>query len=222
MLDKIQELDNKLLQAQMLAYLINNKKVSKILKSGYIKHFTKIFEELPNYYYSYQYEIDMKSFFNTDTSSNNITPNFITSNNYIEYSAVLNYTMKNKHMIETVLETFGIDETEENFKIMKKLMNGKIEEFTFVNEYEQEMTLRGEDLADLDNNRKNFKDQLTFTLPNASITHDINTYPLVFTYVTAKNNSLQFSIFSEEDIKSTKHYTLPKIRINRFLNNQYL
>ena len=62
MIKKIQKLDNKLIQAQMLAYLIGNKKVSKILKSTYIKHFTKLFAELPKYYNTYQYEIDMKTF----------------------------------------------------------------------------------------------------------------------------------------------------------------
>ena len=36
MIRKIESLDNKLLQTQMLAYLINNKKVSKILKSIFV------------------------------------------------------------------------------------------------------------------------------------------------------------------------------------------
>ena len=54
--------------------------LSKILKSTYIRQFNKIFDELPNYYIHYQYEIDMKTFFNDDEESNNVIPNFISTN----------------------------------------------------------------------------------------------------------------------------------------------
>ena len=121
MMNKIQKLDNKLIQAQILAYLIGNKKVSKIFKSTYIRHFTKLFEELPNYYNSYQYEIDIKTFFNGSDESNNIVPNFVSTNNYIDYNVTLNYTIKNKQLVESILRAYNITVDEENFKIIKKV-----------------------------------------------------------------------------------------------------
>ena len=119
MMNKIQKLDNKLIQAQILAYLIGNKKVSKILKSTYIKHFTKLFDELPKYYKAYQYEVDIKKFFNGSDESNNIIPNFISTNNYIDYSVTLNYTIKNKHLVESILSSYNIEISDDNFKFMK-------------------------------------------------------------------------------------------------------
>jgi len=219
MIKKIQGLDNKLLQAQMLAYLINNKKVSKILKSTYIKHFTKIMEELPEYYHSYQYEIDMKTYFNEEETSNNIVPNFVSSTNYIDYSITLNYTIKNKHLVESILESYQIPFEDLNFKNMKKVLSGKIDSYEFETEWNDNVIVTTEELEGKDITKKSFKESLEFTLPNSTVGTNIQTYPLVFTYVTTKNSSIQFNIFSEEDILSTQHYTLPKFRINKFLNS---
>jgi hypothetical protein len=219
MIKKIQSLDNKLLQAQMLAYLINNKKVSKILKSTYIKHFTKIMEELPAYYHSYQYEIDMKSFFNDEETSNNIIPNFVSSTNYIDYSITLNYTMKNKHLVEDILSSYQIPITDNNFKNMKKVLSGKIDSYEFETETNDYVIVATNELEGKDITKKNFKESLEFTLPNSKVGSNIQTYPLVFTYVTTNNSSIQFNIFSEEDILSTQHFTLPKFKINKYLNS---
>jgi hypothetical protein len=220
MIKKIESLDNKLIQAQMLAYLINNKKVSKILKSTYIKHFTKIMEELPNYYHSYQYEVDMKNYFNDEETSNNIVPNFVSSTNYIDYSVTLNYTIKNKHLVESILTAYQIPtDIEDNFKNMKKVLSGKIDSYEFETEWGDNVIVTTEELEGRDVTKKAFKESLTFSLPNSKAGVDIQTYPLVFTYVTTKNSSIQFNIFSEEDILSTQHYTLPKFRINKFLNS---
>ena len=220
MLKKIENLDNKLLQAQMLAYLINNKKVSKILKSTYIKHFTKIMDELPKYYNSYQYEIDMRSFFNENDISNNITPNFISSANYIDYSVTLNYTIKNKHLIESILDAYQIPtDNENNFKNMKKVLSGKIERYEFETIWGDNVIVSTDELEGKDITKKSFKESLIFSLPNSKASTDIQTYPLVFTYVTTKNSIIQFNIFSEEDILRTQHYALPKSKINKFLNS---
>ena len=218
MIKKIEKLDNKILQAQMLAYLINNKKVSKILKSTYIKHFTKLFAELPKYYHSYQYEIDMKTYFNTEDTTNNIIPNFVSSTNYIDYSITLNYTIKNKHLVESILDSYGIGFSEDNFKNMKKVLSGKIDSFEFITEY-GDVIVTTEELEDKDITQKNFKENLTFSLPNSTAGMDIQTYPLVFTYVTTDNSTVKFNIFSEENILDTEHFTLPKLKINKFLNS---
>jgi len=218
MIKKIEKLDNKLLQAQILAYLINNKKVSKILKSTYIKHFTKLFAELPKYYNSYQYEIDMKAFYNGEESSNNIIPNFISSANYIDYSITLNYTLKNKHMVESILESYNIPYSEINFKNMKKVLSGKFDSMEFETEYGN-VIVSTDELEGKDITQKNFKEQLNFTLPNSVAGVDIQTYPLVFTYVTTDNSTVKFNIFSEENILDTEHFTIPKLKINKFLNS---
>lgn len=219
MINKIQSLDNKLLQAQILAYLIGNKKVSKILKSTYIKHFTKIFEELPEYYYSYQYEIDMKTFFNDEEQTNNIIPNFISTNNYIDYNVTLNYTIKNKHLVDSILMSYNIAPNEINFKNMKKVLSGKLGKYEFLTEDEEPVIIDTSELEDMDISKKNFKDQIMFTLPNAKACIDIQTYPVVFTYITTKNTSIYFNIFSEEDISEIEHFTIPKSKINKFLNS---
>jgi len=218
MIKKIEKLDNKLLQAQILAYLINNKKVSKILKSTYIKHFTKLFAELPKYYNSYQYEIDMKTFYNDEESSNNIIPNFISSANYIDYSITLNYTLKNKHLVESILESYNIPYSEMNFKNMKKVLSGKFDSMEFETEYGN-VIVSTDELEGKDITQKNFKEQLNFTLPNSVAGVDIQTYPLVFTYVTTDNSTVKFNIFSEENILDTEHFTIPKLKINKFLNS---
>jgi predicted RNA-binding protein (virulence factor B family) len=67
--------------------------------------------------------------------------------------------------------------------------------------------------------KKAFKDQITFSLPNSKIGADIQIYPLVFTYIVAKNSTIQFNIFTEENINNATHYTLPKSKINKFLNS---
>lgn len=219
MINKIHSLDNKLLQAQILAYLIGNKKVSKILKSTYIKHFTKIFEELPEYYYSYQYEIDMKTFFNDEEQTNNIIPNFISTNNYIDYNVTLNYTIKNKHLVDSILTAYNILPNEINFKNMKKVLSGKLGKYEFLTEDDEPVIIDTNELEDMDISKKNFKDQIMFTLPNAKVCIDIQTYPVVFTYITTKNTSIYFNIFSEEDISEIEHFTIPKSKINKFLNS---
>jgi len=218
MINKINALDNKILQAQMLAYLINNKKVSKILKSTYIKHFTKLFEELPKYYHSYQYEVDMKTYFNDEETSNNIIPNFVTSTDYINYSITLNYTIKNKHLVETILESYNIPFSEINFKNMKKVLSGKLNSFEFKTTYGN-VVVNTDELADKDITQKSFKENLLFNLPNSTAGSIIQTYPLVFTYITTENSTIKFNIFSEENINETEHFTLPKLKINKYLNN---
>lgn len=217
MIKKIQTLDNKLLQAQMLAYLIGNKKVSKILKSNYIKHFTKIFEELPLYYNSYVYSIDLKNFFNNEDESNNIVPNFITTSNYIDYSVVLNFTIKNKHLVESILDSYNISVNDINFKLMKKILSGKLNSHEFINEDKNEVIISSDDLEDRDISKKFIKEQISFTLPNTKCCNDIQTYPFVFTHITTSNSILNFHIFSEEDITKTEHYTLPKLKIGKWL-----
>lgn len=219
MINKIQNLDNKLIQAQILAYLIGNKKVSKILKSTYIRQFNKIFDELPNYYIHYQYEIDMKTFFNDDEESNNVIPNFISTNNYIDYNVTLNYTIKNKHLVESILTSYNIPVNDDNFKNMKKVLSGKINNYEFLTEDEDEVIISTDELDGRDISKKAFKDQITFSLPNSKIGSDIQIYPLVFTYIVAKNSTIQFNIFTEENINNATHYTLPKSKINKFLNS---
>lgn len=219
MINKIQNLDNKLIQAQILAYLIGNKKVSKILKSTYIRQFNKIFDELPNYYIHYQYEIDMKTFFNDDEESNNVIPNFISTNNYIDYNVTLNYTIKNKHLVESILTSYNIPVNDDNFKNMKKVLSGKINNYEFLTEDEDEVIISTNELDGRDISKKAFKDQITFSLPNSKIGSDIQIYPLVFTYIVAKNSTIQFNIFTEENINNATHYTLPKSKINKFLNS---
>lgn len=218
MMNKIQKLDNKLIQAQILAYLIGNKKVSKILKSTYIKHFTKLFEELPNYYNSYQYEIDIKTFFNDGDESNNIVPNFVSTSNYIDYSVTLNYTIKNKHLVESILRAYNITVDEDNFKVMKKILSGKIDNFEFNTEDGGDVIISTSELEDKDISKKCFKEQIAFSLPNSRSGLDIQTYPLVFTHITTNNSTIQFNIFTEENINEVEHYTLPKSKINKFLN----
>ncbi len=219
MINKIQNLDNKLIQAQILAYLIGNKKVSKILKSTYIRQFNKIFDELPNYYIHYQYEIDMKTFFNDDEESNNVIPNFISTNNYIDYNVTLNYTIKNKHLVESILTSYNIPVNDDNFKNMKKVLSGKINNYEFLTEDEDEVIISTDELDGRDISKKAFKDQITFSLPNSKIGSDIQIYPLVFTYIVAKNSTIQFNIFTEENINNATHFTLPKSKINKFLNS---
>lgn len=219
MMNKIQNLDNKLIQAQILAYLIGNKKVSKILKSTYIRQFNKIFDELPNYYIHYQYEIDMKTFFNDDEESNNVIPNFISTNNYIDYNVTLNYTIKNKHLVESILTSYNIPVNDDNFKNMKKVLSGKLNNYEFLTEDEDEVIISTDELDGRDISKKAFKDQITFSLPNSKIGSDIQIYPLVFTYIVAKNSTIQFNIFTEENINNATHYTLPKSKINKFLNS---
>lgn len=217
MMNKIQNLDNKLIQAQILAYLIGNKKVSKILKSTYIKHFTKLFEELPKYYNSYQYEIDLKTFFNDPEESNNIIPNFISTSNYIDYNVTLNYTIKNKHLVESILKAYNIPIEDENFKTMKKVLSGKIDNFEFETEDNYEVIVSTDELEGRDISKKCFKEQISFSLPNSRSGSDIQTYPLVFTHITTNNSIIYFNIFTEEDINEVEHYTLPKTKINKFL-----
>lgn len=219
MINKIQNLDNKLIQAQILAYLIGNKKVSKILKSTYIRQFNKIFDELPNYYIHYQYEIDMKTFFNDDEESNNVIPNFISTNNYIDYNVTLNYTIKNKHLVESILTSYNIPVNDDNFKNMKKVLSGKLNNYEFLTEDEDEVIISTDELDGRDISKKAFKDQITFSLPNSKIGSDIQIYPLVFTYIVAKNSTIQFNIFTEENINNATHFTLPKSKINKFLNS---
>lgn len=219
MMKKINKLDNMLLKAQMLAYLINNKKVSKILKSTYIKNFTKIMQELPKYYHSYQYEVDMKTYFNDEETTNNIIPNFVSSTNYIDYSITLNYTIKNKHLVESILGSYNIPINDTNFKNMKKVLSGKIQSFEFETDSGDNVIITTDELEGRDITTKSFKESLEFKLPNSRPGSDIQTYPLVFTYVTTKNSTIQFNIFSEENILTIQHYTLPKFKINKFLNS---
>ncbi len=219
MIAKIESLDNKLIKAQIFAYLIGNKKVSKILKSIYIKHFNKLFAELPKYYKSYQYEIDMKLFFNKDEEENNIIPNFVSSTNFIDYNVTLNYTIKNKHLVDTILESYDIALSDYNFKNMKKVLSGKINSFEFETEYGDPVIIETDDLEDKDISQKSFKEHLSFSLPNAKSGSEMQIYPLVFTYVTTKNSSIKFNIFTEEDINDTEHFTLPKSKINKFLSS---
>lgn len=217
MMNRIQNLDNKLIQAQILAYLIGNKKVSKILKSTYIKHFTKLFKELPKYYNAYQYDIDLKTFFNSTAESNNIIPNFVSTSNYIDYNVTLNYTIKNKHLVESILRAYNIPLEDLNFKTMKKVLSGKIDNFEFVTFDENEVIVSTEELEGKDISRKCFKEQISFSLPNSKSGVDMQTYPLVFTHITTNNSVLSFNIFTEEDINEVEHYTLPKTKINKFL-----
>jgi len=213
-----QKLDNRLIQAQILAYLIGNKKVSKILKSTYIKHFKKLFEELPDYYNSYQYDIDIKSFFNAGEETNNIVPNFVSTSNYIDYNVTLNYTIKNKHLVESILLAYNIPNEGDNFKIMKKVLSGKINSFEFETKDNYNVIVSTDELEGKDISRKLFKDQISFSLPNSKSSVDMRTYPLVFTHITTTNSVIHFNIFTEEDITQVEHYTLPKTTINKFLS----
>jgi len=219
-IDKIKNLDNKLLQAQILAYLINNKKVSKILKSKYIKYFSELFEELPSYYHNYQYSIDMKTYFNSEDNTNNVIPNFVSTTNYIDYSVVLNYTVKNKHLVDTILESYNIALTDTNFKNMKKVLSGKFDEFEFITNDDHEVIVTTDELSGKDITQKNFKKNLHFTLPNSVVGIDVQTYPLVFTYISTDKSTINFNIFSEEDILTTQHHTIPKLKINKYLQNR--
>ncbi len=219
-IDKIKNLDNKLLQAQILAYLINNKKVSKILKSKYIKYFSELFAELPTYYHNYQYSIDMKTYFNSEDSTNNIIPNFVSTANYIDYSVVLNYTIKNKHLVDTILESYNIELTDINFKNMKKVLSGKFDSFEFITLEGDEVIITSDELNGKDITQKNFKESLNFTLPNTIVGLDVQTYPLVFTYISTNKSTIDFNIFSEEDILTTQHHTIPKMKINKYLQNR--
>jgi predicted double-glycine peptidase len=219
-IDKIKNLDNKLLQAQILAYLINNKKVSKILKSKYIKYFTELFEELPSYYHNYQYSIDMKTYFNSEESTNNVIPNFVSTTNYIDYSVVLNYTVKNKHLVDTILESYNITLNETNFKNMKKVLSGKFNEFEFKTMDENNVIVTTEELSGKDITQKSFKENLNFTLPNSIVGFEVQAYPLVFTYISTDKSTINFNIFSEEDILTTQHYTIPKLKINKYLQSR--
>jgi len=218
MISKIQKLDNKLIQAQILAYLIGNKKVSKILKSTYIKHFTKLFEELPDYYYSYQYSINFKSFFNEGDESNNIIPNFVSTTNYIDYNVTLNYTIKNKILVESILKSYSVPIDIENFKIMKKVLSGKINNFEFETNDGNHVIVSTDELEGKDISRKTFKNQISFSLPNSRNNADIKIYPLAFTHITTNNSIINFNIFTEEDITKIEHYTLSKTKINRILS----
>lgn len=219
-IEKIKNLDNKLLQAQILAYLINNKKVSKILKSKYIKYFTELFAELPTYYHNYQYSIDMKTYFNSEESTNNIIPNFVSTSNYIDYSVVLNHTIKNKHLVDTILESYNIELTDINFKNMKKVLSGKFNSFEFVTLDGDEVIITTDELNGKDITQKNFKESLNFTLPNTIVGIDVQTYPLVFTYISTNKSTIHFNIFSEEDILTTQHHTIPKLKINKYLQSR--
>ncbi len=219
-IDKIKNLDNKLLQAQILAYLINNKKVSKILKSKYIKYFSELFAELPTYYHNYQYSIDMKTYFNSEDSTNNIIPNFVSTANYIDYSVVLNHTIKNKHLVDTILESYNIELTDINFKNMKKVLSGKFDSFEFITLEGDEVIITSDELNGKDITQKNFKESLNFTLPNTIVGLDVQTYPLVFTYISTNKSTIDFNIFSEEDILTTQHHTIPKMKINKYLQNR--
>jgi hypothetical protein len=218
MIEKIQNMDNKLIQAQILSYLIGNKKVSKILKSTYIKYFTKVFNELPQYYNTYQYEVDLKSFFNGLDETNNIIPNFVTTNNYMDYSVTLTFTIKNKHIVESILNAHNITINDENFKNMKKVLSGKIDNLEFTTLDKFKVIISTEELEGKDISKKCFKEQLSFSLPNSKSGLDIQTYPLVFTHVTTSGSVLCFNIFSEEDITKVKHFTLPKSKISKFLS----
>ena len=64
----------------------------------------------------------MKTFFNDDEESNNVIPNFISTNNYIDYNVTLNYTIKNKHLVESILSSYNIPVNDYNFKNMKKVL----------------------------------------------------------------------------------------------------
>ena len=220
LIEKIKKLDNKLIQAQILAYLINNKKVSKILKSKYITLFNELFEELPKYYHNYQYSIDMKSYFNSEESTNNIIPNFISTANYIDYSVVLNHTIKNKHLVDTILDSYNIQLNELNFKNMKKVLSGKFESFEFETLDGNAVIITSDELNSMDITQKNFKESLNFTLPNSIVGVEVQTYPMVFTYIFTTKSTIHFNIFSEEDILTTQHHTIPKLKINKYLQNR--
>ena len=219
-IEKIKNLDNKLLQAQILAYLINNKKVSKVLKSKYIKYFGELFKELPTYYHNYQYSIDMKTYFNSEESTNNIIPNFVSTSNYIDYSVVLNHTVKNKHLVDTILESYNIELTDINFKDMKKVLSGKFNEFEFKTIDGESVIICSNELNGREITQKSFKENLSFSLPNTTVAIEVQTYPLVFTYISTNKSTIEFNIFSEEDILTTQHHTIPKLKINKYLQNR--
>lgn len=102
---------------------------------------------------------------------------------------------------------------------MKKVLSGKINNYEFLTEDEDEVIISTDELDGRDISKKAFKDQITFSLPNSKIGSDIQIYPLVFTYIVAKNSTIQFNIFTEENINNATHYTLPKSKINKFLNS---
>jgi len=219
MIEKIKKIESKLIQAQIFAYLIGNKKVSKVLKSSYIKDFTKIFNELPLYYNSFHYEIDLKKFFNIGEESNNIVPNFISTTNFIDYNTTLNFTIKNKHLVDSILNSYNISLDENNFKIMKKILSGKLNSFEFLTNDGNAIIVDTSDLEGKDLSKKQFKEQIVFSLPNSKNCCDIQTYPLVFTHVSSNNSKLIFDIFSEEDIMCTEHFAISKAKLQRFLSS---
>ena len=130
----------------------------------------------------------------------------------------LNYTIKNKHLVESILLAYNIPNEGDNFKIMKKVLSGKINSFEFETKDNYNVIVSTDELEGKDISRKLFKDQISFSLPNSKSSVDMRTYPLVFTHITTTNSVIHFNIFTEEDITQVEHYTLPKTTINKFLS----
>jgi hypothetical protein len=209
-------IDNLLLRAQILVYLINNKKISKIFKSYYIKYLNELITYFDDYYHSYNYTINAKSFFNNDESSNNIIPHFNITNDYSKFVLTLNFIYKNKFIIEKLLDTYKISYTEQNFKNIKKILNGKLQEHIFDTEF-GELFINHEDLKNTDLIKKNNKKTINIELQNIKQSNSNNVYPLVFTYIQINGSDINFLIYSEEDIMKTPHFVFNKNKINKLV-----
>lgn len=210
---KIDKKNNMLIKAHLLTYLINNKKIPKNKKLECITEFDSLIIQMNKLCYTYHYSVDVKAFFNDDGASNNITPNSIQTSNFIDYQIVINHTIKNKHMVESMLKAHHIDNTAHNFKNMKKLLNGKVASGNFTSIFGKPIVIHLDDITTKFEIKKNFKESIDFSLPNVECCATNVSHPLVFTHITSKNSILNFYIFSEENLMDTKHFTPHKSTI---------
>lgn len=217
-MNRIKQLDNPLLQAHFLNYLINNKKISKVNKEQYQEMFDDIIDNLGEIYNLTKYSVDVKKFFNPEDETNNIVPNFINTSDFINYSTTIYHTIKNKHIVEKILKAYMLEENPINIKGIKAVFNGKVGREEFITETGEKVIIETDELKTMGLTKKSFKETFKIQLPNTYEAQSLDVYPIVFTHIKLNGPILEFNIFSEEDIKTIPHFVIPKIKISQFLN----
>lgn len=222
MLDKIKDVNDKFLKANLIAFILSNKKINKNTKNILYNYLLESIDSLKNSYYYYTTSFNIKNYFNSNDTDNNISSSLLSTQDFINYTININYNIKYKYIIPNIIKKYNLKQSSENTKKLKEIINTQNENLTIEVESEngKKIKLHKKELLEEKIIKKNYKEILKFYIGNVDPTNNLNHYPMCFNYIKLNNNTLTFHILSEEDLNYHPHFILTKYKLNRILNNK--
>jgi hypothetical protein len=221
-LEKLNSIKDKFLRANLLSFILSNKKINKNTKEILYEQLLMAIDDLKSSYYYYTTSFNIKNYFNSNDTDNNISPSLLSTQDFINYTININYNIKYKYIIPEIIKKYNLENNTENSKKLKELINSQNNdlEINVKTKTGEKIVLLKKELTDKKIIKKNYKEVLKFYLNNLIPTNNIYHYPMCFNYVKLDNNNITFHILSEEDLNEHQHYILSKYKLNRILNGK--